>query len=320
MVSATSEFTLIDRYFTRATPGAVLGPGDDCALIAPSPGCELAMTTDMLVEGTHFFANAEPGSLGWKSLAVNLSDLAAMGATPRWVLLAGSFPTPDEAWLASFAKGLFELADEYGVNLVGGDTTRGPRNLCLTAIGEIPRGQALRRDGGKPGDDVWVSGRPGLAALGLAELQGKTTLPEAVSSVSLSALNRPQPRLALGIALRGIASAAIDVSDGLLGDLTHILERSACGAEIELSALPALPVGVDVELARQAQLSGGDDYELVFCAPPEHRLRIGEISSQLGLSLTRFGRLIAGDTPRIAVRDTSGNMISINRLGYDHFV
>ena len=172
-----SEFDLIARYFARPTPQAVLGPGDDCALLAPSPGMELAITTDMLVAGTHFFADTDPTQLGWKTLAVNLSDLAAMGAKPRWVLLAGSLPEANEAWLSAFAEGLFACAKRYAVDLIGGDTTRGPLNLCVTALGEVPAGKALRRDGARPGDDLWISGHPGLAALGLAQLQNKTDLP-----------------------------------------------------------------------------------------------------------------------------------------------
>ena len=176
-----SEFALIDRYFARPTPQAVLGPGDDCALLAPSPGMELAITTDMLVSGTHFLPDTDPHQLGWKTLAVNVSDLAAMGANPRWVLLAGSLPRADEVWIAAFADGLFACAKRYGVDLVGGDTTRGPLNLCITALGEVPAGEALRRDGAQDGDDLWVSGQPGLAALGLAHLQGQLRAPARVS-------------------------------------------------------------------------------------------------------------------------------------------
>ncbi|MBN9424252.1 MAG: thiamine-phosphate kinase, partial [Candidatus Accumulibacter sp.] len=184
------EFDLIARYFARPTPSAVLGPGDDCALLAPAPGMELAVTTDMLVVGTHFFADTDPRQLGWKTLAVNVSDLAAMGAVPRWALLAGSLPSADEDWLAAFADGLFACAKRYGVELVGGDTTRGPLNLCVTALGEVPAGRALRRDGARVGDDVWVSGQPGLAALGLAQLRGQADLPAALKTRCLAALQR----------------------------------------------------------------------------------------------------------------------------------
>jgi thiamine-monophosphate kinase len=321
MPAALSEFTLIDRYFARPTPGAVLGPGDDCALVAPTPGMELAITTDMLVEGTHFLPGTDPEALGWKTLAVNLSDLAAMGASPRWVLLAGSLPQVDEAWLAAFSRGFFALARAHGVDVIGGDTTRGPLNLCVTAIGEVPAGQALRRDRAGAGDDLWVSGRPGLAALGLADLQGRLRLPDELREACVTALQRPQPRVALGLALRGLASAAIDVSDGLLGDLSHILERSQLAAEIGLAALPTLPAGVDAEAARRAQLAGGDDYELIFSAPPARRQQIENLAKPLALPLTRIGQLrsLAADTPCLLVRDAAGQALHLDKLGYDHF-
>ena len=231
-----SEFDLIDRYFVRPTPQAVLGPGDDCALLAPSAGMELAVTTDMLVAGTHFFADTDPFQLGWKSLAVNLSDLAAMGARPRWVLLAGSLPKADEAWIAAFTKGLFACAERYGADLVGGDTTRGPLNLCLTAMGEVPPGAALRRDGARVGDDLWVSGQIGLAALGLAQLQARTHLSEGLVARCITALQRPLPRVELGLVLRErkLARSAIDISDGLLADLGHIAEIHGCAVTAEI--------------------------------------------------------------------------------------
>ena len=261
-----SEFDLIDRHFARPTPQAVLGPGDDCALLAPSPGMELAVTTDMLVAGTHFFADTDPFQLGWKTLAVNVSDLAAMGAQPRWALLAGSLPAADEAWIGAFSRGFFACAGRYGVDLVGGDTTRGPLNLCVTALGEVPAGGALRRDGARPGDDVWVSGRPGLAALGLAHLQGRTALPADLGALCVGLLQQPSPRVELGLALqrRALARSAIDVSDGLLADLGHICERSTLDAEIFVAQLPDLPENVDAGLARQCQLAGGDDYRSFF--------------------------------------------------------
>ena len=222
------EFDLINKYFARPTPSAVLGPGDDCALIAPTPGKQLAVTTDMLVAGTHFLPDTNPRNLGWKALAVNISDLAAMGAQPRWVTLAGALPAVNEPWIAAFAEGFFACAAEYGVDVIGGDTTKGPLNVCVTAIGEVEPGQALRRNGAQAGDQIWVSGRPGLASLGLAYLQDKVKLPEPWPRLCVSALEKPRPRVALGLALNGIASSAIDVSDGLLADLGHIAERSGC--------------------------------------------------------------------------------------------
>jgi thiamine-monophosphate kinase len=316
-----SEFDLIARYFAKPTPQAVLGPGDDCALLAPAPGMELAITTDMLVSGVHFLPDTDPQQLGWKTLAVNLSDLAAMGAKPRWALLAGSLPEADEQWIAAFAEGLFACAKRYGVDLVGGDTTRGPLNLCITALGEVPAGKALRRDGAQVGDDLWVSGQPGLAALGLAQLQGKTQLPAALASRCISALQRPLPRIELGLALQngGLANAAIDVSDGLFADLGHILERSGVAAEVFGTQLPYLPPGADPVLARQCQLAGGDDYELAFSAAPAKRLELAELAARLDLPLWRFGRIIAGNTGALSLLDENGHPLPIDRKGFDHF-
>ncbi len=317
-----SEFSLIDRYFVRPTPQATLGPGDDCALLAPSPGMELAVTTDMLVAGTHFLPDTDAFQLGWKTLAVNVSDLAAMGAQPRWAVLAGSLPQPDERWLAAFADGFFACAARYGVDLVGGDTTRGPLNLCVTALGEVPSGKALRRDGAKLGDDVWVSGQLGLAALGLAHLQGRAALPEPLPGLCIGALQKPLPRVELGLALRqsGLASAAIDVSDGLLADIGHIAERSQCDIEVLAAQLPPLPAGVDTVLARQAQLAGGDDYELAFTAPPEKRPALAELTARLDLPLWRIGRCTApADAPTVRMLDEHGMMLPIQNKGFDHF-
>ena len=315
-----SEFDLIARYFARPTPQAVLGPGDDCALLAPSPGMELAITTDMLVAGTHFLPGTDPRQLGWKTLAVNLSDLAAMGARPRWVLLAGSLPEADEDWLAAFADGLFACAKRYGVDLVGGDTTRGPLNLCLTALGEVPAGGALRRDGARVGDDVWVSGQPGLAALGLAQLQERTALPDALATRCIAVLQQPTPRVELGLALqqRRLASAAIDVSDGLLADLGHIAERSGVAAELFENQLPRLPVGADPLLARHCQLAGGDDYELVFAAPAAKRHQLAELAAQLDLPLWRIGRIVDGGG-EVRLLDEGGNALPLAGKGFDHF-
>ena len=316
-----SEFDLIARYFAKPTPQAVLGPGDDCALLAPSPGMELAITTDMLVAGVHFLPDTDPQQLGWKTLAVNLSDLAAMGARPRWALLAGSLPEADEKWIAAFAEGLFACAKRYCVDLVGGDTTRGPLNLCITALGEVPTGKALRRDGAQAGDDLWVSGQTGLAALGLAQLQGKTQLPAALATRCISALQRPLPRIELGLALQGegLVNAAIDVSDGLLADLGHILERSGVAAEVFGTQLPYLPPGVDPVLARQCQLAGGDDYELAFSAAPAKRLALAELAARLDLPLWRFGRIIAGTAGTLSLLDENGQPLPIDRKGFDHF-
>ncbi|MGV0949872.1 MAG: thiamine-phosphate kinase [Azonexus sp.] len=318
------EFALIDKYFTRATPSAILGPGDDCALLQPTPGKQLAITTDMLVAGTHFLPDTDPQNLGWKALAVNLSDLAAMGATPRWALLAGSLPTVDEPWIAAFAAGFFACAAEYGVDIVGGDTTRGPLNLCITALGECDPGKALRRDGAQAGDLIWVSGRPGLASLGLAQLQSRIALPEPWNRLCVGALEKPRPRVALGQALVGVASAAIDVSDGLLADLGHIGERSGLAAAVQLVQLPHLPKGESYDadlrrLALECQLTGGDDYELCFTTPPGQTNAVSEIAARLELPLWCIGSMLEGRAGEVTVFDPDGNPIEFPRRGYDHF-
>ena len=318
------EFGLIAKYFARPTPSAILGPGDDCALVQPTPGMQLAVTTDMLVAGVHFLPDTDPARLGWKALAVNLSDLAAMGAKPRWVTLAGALPTVDEAWIAKFADGFFDCAKTHGVDVIGGDTTRGPLTLSITAFGEIPPAQALRRDGAKTGDLIWVSGRPGLASLGLASLQGKITLPAPWDRLCVGALEKPRPRVALGQALIGLASACIDVSDGLLADLGHICERSECAAAIRLVQLPHLPKGesYDADLRRialECQLAGGDDYELCFTAPGIHSPAIAHIAARLELPLWCIGEITPGTPGEVTVFDPDLNPVEFNRKGYDHF-
>ena len=232
-LSAMSEFDLIARYFTRPAARAVLGVGDDCALLLPSPGMQLAISSDMLVEGRHFFADVDPFSLGHKALAVNLSDLAACGARPLAFTLALALPRVDEAWLKPFSRGLLALADAHGCELVGGDTTQGPLNICITVFGEVPRGQALLRSGARAGDDLYVSGTLGDARLALEVLRGRVAASAPVLAAARLRLEQPTPRVALGLALRGLATAAIDVSDGVLGDLGHILKLSGVGATVE---------------------------------------------------------------------------------------
>ena len=309
-----SEFELIRRYFKRATRHTVLGVGDDGALIAPTPGRELVISTDLLVEGTHFLADTDPEALGWKTLAVNVSDMAAMGAQPRWATLAAALPTATESWIDAFARGFFDCAARYGIDLFGGDTTRGPRAFCVTIIGEVEAGQALRRDGAGVGDSIWVSGRPGRAALGLAHLQGRASLTEPLLAACLAALHRPQPRVALGLALRGIASAAIDVSDGLLADLGHILEQSARAARLHIPDLPA--AGPE----RDCLLAGGDDYELVFTAAASLDGGIAALAGKLDLELTRIGQITAGPPGELVLCDDSGTVITPAIGGYDHFL
>lgn len=331
-----SEFDLIQRYFTRPTPSATLGVGDDAALLRVGDGMQLAVSTDMLVSGTHFFPDADPVLLGHKTLAVNLSDLAAMGAVPRWATLAlalpyGKRPHPsplpsgagrvvDDAWLEQFSAGFFALAEEYGVELVGGDTTRGPLNLSVTIMGEVPQGAALRRDGAQADDDIWVSGTLGDAALALAHLQDRIVLPPDVFAACAARLHQPQPRVALGLALRGVAHSAIDISDGLLADLGHILERSRMGAEIQFDALPrsaALRKCESRALAQSCVLAGGDDYELCFTAPVARRAGIEKIPATLDVPLTRIGKIVAGNGCTVHAAD--GGAMQIKEQGYDHF-
>ena len=316
-----SEFDLIRRHFTRPTRHTDLAVGDDAALLRAQPGMQLAVSTDMLVAGTHFFADTGPEDLGWKTLAVNVSDLAAMGATPRWAFLALALPGADEAWIAAFARGFFACADAHGVDLAGGDTTRGPLTLSVTIIGEVPQGEAITRAGGKAGDDLWVSGQPGMAALGLAALRGETQLSTAGRAACIAALQRPQPRIALGLALRGVATAMLDVSDGLLGDLDHILEYSGTGAIIDVGALPLAALretGADEALARRCLLGGGDDYELLFAAPAARRADVDAISASLGLALHRIGALTS-EPATLWLRQGDGRLVPGTRSGYDHF-
>jgi thiamine-monophosphate kinase len=308
-----SEFELIDRYFRRPTRHTVLGVGDDAAIVSPSPGMELVVSTDMLVAGTHFLPDVDPESLGWKVLAVNVSDIAAMGARPRWALLAAALPAATESWIERFANGFFACAEQFGIDVIGGDTTRGPRNFCVTILGEAPVGKALRRSGAGPGDEIWVSGRPGRAALALAHLQGRHVLAEPALSDCLAALHRPQPRVTLGLALSGIATAAIDVSDGLLADLGHILEASGVGAELSLPDLP--PAGLE----RDCWLAGGDDYELVFTVPEARHDGIDALAEALQLPLTCLGRIGPQAPGSIVVRESGGLPVEISQRGYDHF-
>ena len=314
------EFDLIAKHFTRATPGAVLGVGDDCALLAPTPGMQLAVSSDMLLEGRHFSPQDSPAGLGHKSLAVNLSDLAAMGATPRWATLAIALPEENDAWLTAFARGFFRMADQHGIELVGGDTTRGTLTISITVMGEVPPGQALRRDGAQARDDVWVSGVIGSAALALAYRQGRLFMEQIDAARVLPALYLPTPRIELGIALRGVATSAIDISDGLLGDLGHILERSQVGAELEFAALPTLPVVrsyLHEAVARDCVLAGGDDYELCFTAPVDRRDAVLAAAASAGVAVTRIGRITAA--PGLTVIDTDGQPLAFERTGYDHF-
>ncbi|MBV7456626.1 thiamine-phosphate kinase [Acidovorax sp. sif1233] len=324
------EFDLIARYFTRpARPGGAvaLGVGDDCALLAPAPGMQLAISSDMLVEGRHFFADVDPEALGHKALAVNLSDLAACGARPLAFTLALSLPRVDEAWLAGFSRGLLALADAHGCALVGGDTTQGPLNICITVFGEVPPGQALLRSGARAGDDIYVSGTLGDARLALEALLGHAPLPAGVLARARQRLERPTPRVALGLALRGVASSAMDVSDGLLGDLSHILKASGVGARIDThttskmiaySAYSSSANGqIGLELIHQCTLAGGDDYELAFTAPPARRDAVAAASQASGTPVTRIGTVRA--EPGLQLLDAQGQPMDNRYASFDHF-
>lgn len=317
-----SEFDLIRRHFTRPTRHTDLAGGDDAALLSPTAGQQLVVSTDMLVEGTHFFPGTDATDLGWKTLAVNVSDLAAMGAQPRWAVLALALPAADDTWLGAFADGFFACADAHGVDLAGGDTTRGPLTLTVTVFGEVPNGRAVTRAGARPGDDIWISGMPGRAALGLAHVRGDLTLPDTQRPACLAALHRPIPRVAAGLALRDIASAMLDVSDGLLGDLSHILAQSRVAAVIDEAALPLAALdypGANADTLRRALLSGGDDYELLFCAPAAARPRIAALAPSLALPFTRIGRVVA-PAEGLRLRDAAGQLNPPGTLGYDHFL
>lgn len=316
------EFDLIDRFFKRPAKHADLGGGDDCALLSPRPGHQLALSADMLVEGRHFLSTVDPATLGHKSLAVNLSDLAACGAEPRAFLLSLSLPRADVAWLQGFSQGLFALADAHGCELIGGDTTQGPLNISITVLGDVPRGQALLRSGARAGDDIFVSGTVGDARLALEVFRGKLSLPETVFRRCRNRMEQPTPRVALGIGLRGVASAAADISDGLLGDLGHILRQSGAGARLDLAACEGLlSCRHDVPLTdawlRTCVLSGGDDYELVFTAPPTLRDAVQQAAIDSQTSVTCIGTVTA--TTGIDLLDRQGHRVDTSFTSFDHF-
>lgn len=297
-----------------------LGIGDDCALLRTAQGMELAVSTDMLIEGRHFSSGADPFKLGHKSLAVNLSDMAAMGAEPRWATLALALPEADEAWLERFAAGFFALAERFEVELVGGDTTRGPLTISITIMGEVPSGLALYRAGAQPGDEIWVSGELGGASLGLVHQLGRVKLHASDVDTTLRRLHEPEPRVALGERLRGLATSAIDVSDGFAGDLAHILERSSVGALVHYAHLPRPKIFArlaDTALERNCVLAGGDDYELIFTASEVRRPEIEALAADLGLRLTRVGYVQNGEA-QLVLLDENGSSISVPG-GFDHF-
>ncbi len=349
-----TEFELIERYFTRgaanrkphgasgfrtnvhaaaggdarvdadssdtASSQTALGIGDDCALLCPSAGMQLAISSDMLVAGRHFFPDCDPFDLGHKSLAVNLSDLAAMGARPLAFTLALALPEADADWLSGFSAGLFALADKHQCELIGGDTTKGPLTISITIFGEVPPGRALQRNRAKPGDQIWVSGTLGDARLALFALQQKIDLPAATLAQAAVRLLRPTPRVELGLALQTLAHAAIDLSDGLHGDIHHLLARSGCGARLNLDALPcgAALAQQALSVQRAMMLSGGDDYELLFTAAPEQQAAIIAAAASLGVAVCPIGQIEA--EPGLRLFDAAGQPVEISSSSFDHFV
>jgi len=319
------EFELIRRHFQRSgvrlPPDVMLGVGDDGALLRPARGHELAISTDMLVQDRHFFATVDAAALGHKALAVNLSDLAAMGARPLGFTLALALPHADDAWLTAFARGLFALADSHACPLVGGDTTRGPLNICITVFGQVLAGRALRRSAARDGDDVYVSGRTGEARLALEHQRGTAWASPASGADLRQRLEWPTPRNALGVALAAVngVHAAIDLSDGLVGDLGHVLAASGVGADIELAALPVAPALAALPPAERLEclLAGGDDYELLFTAHPAARDAVQAASRTSATPVTRIGRITAGLGIRLL--DAQGQPHSVRVQGFDHF-
>ncbi|MDP9900424.1 thiamine-phosphate kinase [Variovorax ginsengisoli] len=321
------EFDLIAHYFKRPARRSPLGVGDDCALLAPAAGMQLAVSSDMLVEGRHFLSTVDTARLGHKALAVNLSDLAACGAKPLAFTLALALPAVDEAWLAGFSRGMFALAEAHDCELVGGDTTRGPLNICITVFGEVPAGAALLRSGARPGDELWVSGTLGDARLALEVFRGTLDLPAELFAMARMRMEQPTPRVALGLALRGIASAAADVSDGLLGDLGHILRASGVGATVDADAatgcidLLAHPVAASADLPlallRTCALSGGDDYELVFTAPAAAHASVLQAGRDAQTRVRCIGRIDA--TPGLRIVDAQGAPLDQHFSSFDHF-
>ena len=322
MLGFMGEFDLIETFFKRPPRQAVLGVGDDCALLAVKSGQQLAISSDMLVEGRHFLSTANPLHLGHKALAVNLSDLAACGALPKAFLLSLALPEVVPQWLSEFSKGLWALADLHQCDLVGGDTTRGPLNICITVLGEVPAQQALLRHGAQVGDDIYVSGQLGDARLALEVFRGTLSVPQSVFEAARLRMDKPTPRVELGLALRGLAHAAIDISDGLLGDLQHILKASAVGAEVDtqqvLSTMAcAQNSGLHQDDLLRLTLAGGDDYELVFTAPENQRKAIANASLSSNTPVTRIGKITA--SPQLTLLDKEGQPLRHTFDSFDHF-
>ena len=319
MTTTIGEFELIERYFTRPPRRVAVGVGDDCAVFAPAPGRELCVSSDLLIEGRHFLSTVAPERLGHKALAVNLSDLAACGAEPLAFTLALALPQAEPAFLEGFARGLFAMADAHGCELAGGDTTRGPLAICITVFGEVPAGTALRRSGARPGDVLWASGTFGDARLALEAFRGTVELEASAFAHARAAMETPQPRVALGVALRGIATSAIDVSDGLLGDLGHVLRRSGTGATLAVDAVPrsAVLAAQSADWQRLCTLAGGDDYELLFTAPAAAESQVRQAAAEARVAVTPIGRI--EPEPGLHLVDAAGHAVENRFVAFDHF-
>ena len=312
----TSEFEIIERYFKKKMRQTALGIGDDAAMINVQKNYQLAISSDMLVENTHFLKNTNPSHLGWKSLAVNLSDIAAMGATPKWATLSISLPKINHTWLKKFSEGFFKCADKFGIDLIGGDTTKGSLSISITIMGEIKKNTSLLRSGAKFNDDIWVTGQLGLAAMGLANLQGKLKLPPRIKIKCIRALETPSPKTSLGAYLPRYANSCIDISDGLMQDLRHILKASKVGATLLLNHIPCEKF---IQASKQYQfaLNGGDDYELLFTAAKKNRSHIKKIAKRTNTPVSVIGSITENQV--LQILNEQGKSIKFNPKGFDHF-
>lgn len=312
----TSEFKIIERYFKKKMKRTALGIGDDAAIINVQNHYQLVISSDMLVENIHFLKNTNPSHLGWKSLAVNLSDIAAMGATPKWATLSISLPKINHAWLKKFSEGFFKCADKFGIDLIGGDTTKGPLSISITIMGESKKNKALLRSGAKINDDIWVTGQLGLASMGLANLQGQLKLTPSIKIKCIRALETPCPKISLGSHLSRYANSCIDISDGLIQDLGHILKASKVGASLLLNNMPCEKF-IHTSKQYQFALNGGDDYELLFTANKKNRAYIKKIAKKTNTPVTMIGSITK--KKGLSILNEQGKSIKFNAKGFDHF-
>ncbi|MBM3202070.1 MAG: thiamine-phosphate kinase [Chlamydiae bacterium] len=312
----TSEFEIIERYFKKKMKQTALGVGDDAAIINVQKNHQLVISSDMLIETIHFLKNTNPSHLGWKSLAVNLSDIAAMGGMPKWATLSISLPKINHVWLKKFSEGFFKCANQFGIDLVGGDTTKGPLSISITIMGEIKKNQGLLRSGAKINDDIWVTGQLGLASMGLASLQRKLKLASRLNAKCIKALEMPIPRVSLGYHLSRYTNSCIDISDGLIQDLNHILKASKVGATLLLNDIPCEKF---ILTSKQYQfvLNGGDDYELLFTAPKKNRSYIKKIAQKTNTVVKVIGAITHKQNLKIV--NAHSKSVTFNLKGFDHF-